>query len=58
MDMKSKKLLLLTMNMNNSNQLKLKFTNDLIVNLEMFSSVCITIIKLNHILFRKHEPTV
>ncbi|XP_060878102.1 odorant receptor 46a-like isoform X2 [Metopolophium dirhodum] len=36
MDMKCKKLILLTMKMNNANQKKLKFTRTRIVNLEMF----------------------
>ena len=44
MDMKSKKLILLAMKLNNANQLKIKFTSTKIVNLAMFTSVCITLI--------------
>lgn len=40
MDLKSKKLILCAMIINNANQLKLKFTSTNIVNLEMFSHVC------------------
>jgi len=43
MDMKSKKFILLTMNMNNANKLKIKITNDKILNLELFSSVSINL---------------
>jgi len=39
MDMKCKKLILLTMKMNNANYKKLKFTITKIVNLEMFFKV-------------------
>jgi len=44
MDMKCKKLILLTMKMNNANQKKLKFTRTKIVNLEMFFKVNIFIV--------------
>lgn len=43
MDMKSKKLILFAMKMNNANQLKIKFTNIKIVNLEMFANVSTTV---------------
>lgn len=50
MDMKCKKLILLTMRMNNANYKKLKFTRTKVVNLEMFFKVntinIITIIQL------------
>jgi hypothetical protein len=39
MNMESRKLIVCAMNMNNANQLKLKFTDTKIVNLEMFSHV-------------------
>ncbi|VVC36724.1 Hypothetical protein CINCED_3A012535 [Cinara cedri] len=39
MDVKTKKLILLAMKMNNANQLKMKFTNTKVVNLEMYSNV-------------------
>jgi len=39
MDMKCKKLILLTMKLNNANYKKLKFTTTKIVNLEMFFKV-------------------
>lgn len=39
MNMESRKLIVCAMNLNNANQLKLKFTDTKIVNLEMFSSV-------------------
>ncbi|XP_060876259.1 odorant receptor 46a-like [Metopolophium dirhodum] len=37
MDLKSKKMILFNLTINNANQLKMKFTNTKIVNLEMFS---------------------
>lgn len=43
MDRRSKKLILRTMQMNNANQIKLKYTVTKIINLELFSSVCITV---------------
>eukprot|EP00102_Acyrthosiphon_pisum_P024972 XP_016662182.1 PREDICTED: odorant receptor 46a-like [Acyrthosiphon pisum] len=49
MDMKCKKLILLTMKMNNANQKKLKFTRTKIVNLEMFYKTmgdCYTVISV------------
>ncbi|XP_029348639.1 uncharacterized protein LOC107882930 [Acyrthosiphon pisum] len=54
MDMKCKKLILLTMQLNNANQIKLKFTRTKIVNLEMFFKTmghCYTVISVlvNHI---------
>jgi len=42
MDLKSKKMILFNLIINNANQLKIKFTNTKIVNLEMFSHVSIT----------------
>jgi len=39
MNLKCKKLILLTMMMNNAHQKKLKFTSQNIVNMEMFSRV-------------------
>ncbi|CAI6373122.1 unnamed protein product [Macrosiphum euphorbiae] len=55
MDMKCKKLILLTMTLNNANQKKLKFTRTKIVNLEMFFKTmgnCYTVISVlvNYIL--------
>jgi len=41
MNMKSKKLILLTMKMNNANQKKLKITKTRIVNLEMYLKVSV-----------------
>lgn len=41
MDLKSKQFILNAMHLNNVNQLKIKFTKNKIVNLEMFSNVCI-----------------
>ncbi|CAI6373156.1 unnamed protein product [Macrosiphum euphorbiae] len=49
MDMKCKKLILLTMRLNNANQKKLKFTRTKIVNLEMFFKTmgdCYTVISV------------
>eukprot|EP00102_Acyrthosiphon_pisum_P011405 XP_008180122.1 PREDICTED: odorant receptor 46a-like [Acyrthosiphon pisum] len=49
MDMKCKKLILLTMQLNNANQIKLKFTRTKIVNLEMFFKTmghCYTVISV------------
>eukprot|EP00102_Acyrthosiphon_pisum_P020628 XP_016657838.1 PREDICTED: odorant receptor 46a-like [Acyrthosiphon pisum] len=49
MDMKCKKLLLLTMKLNNANQKKLKFTRTRIVNMEMFFKTmgnCYTVISV------------
>ncbi|CAI6373144.1 unnamed protein product [Macrosiphum euphorbiae] len=49
MDMKCKKLILLTMKLNNANQKKLKFTRTKIVNLEMFFKTmgnCYTVISV------------
>jgi len=46
MNIKCKKLILLTMKLNNANHKKLKFTETKIVNLEMFFKVSITIIIL------------
>ena len=46
MDMKCKKLILLTMKMNNANYKKLKFTRTKIVNLEMFFKVSTNIINI------------
>ncbi|KAF0766000.1 odorant receptor 46a-like, partial [Aphis craccivora] len=43
MDLKSKTIILFGLTMNNANQLKMKFTNTKIVNLEMFSHVSIKI---------------
>ncbi|VVC41125.1 Olfactory receptor, insect [Cinara cedri] len=43
MNIKSKQLILLTMKINNVNTLKIMFTNTKIVNLEMFTKVCIQI---------------
>jgi len=50
MDMKCKKLILLTMKMNNANQKKLKFIQTKIVNLEMFFKVNTKIITILPIL--------
>lgn len=47
MDMESKKLILYTMKMNNANQLKLKYTNTKIINLEMYTAVRIIILNQN-----------
>lgn len=44
MDIKCKKLILLIMNINSAQQLKLKITNTKIINMEMFTNVCITLI--------------
>lgn len=41
MDIQTKKLILYAMRMNNANQMKMKLTNNLIVNMELFSYVCI-----------------
>lgn len=41
MNLKTKKLILYHMQMNNANNRKLKYTVTKIVNLELFSSVCI-----------------
>ncbi|XP_060879091.1 odorant receptor 46a-like [Metopolophium dirhodum] len=49
MDLKCKKLILLTMKMNNANQKKLKFTRTKIVNLEMFYKImgnCYTVVSI------------
>ncbi|CAH1724407.1 unnamed protein product [Aphis gossypii] len=49
MDMKCKKLILLTMRMNNANYKKLKFTRTKVVNLEMFFKTmgdCYTILSV------------
>lgn len=43
MDLKSRTIILFGLTMNNANQLKMKFTNTKIVNLEMFSHVSIKI---------------
>lgn len=43
MDIRSKLLVLYTMKMNNVNQLKLKYTNTKIVNLEMYASVSMAV---------------
>ncbi|XP_022160392.1 uncharacterized protein LOC111026600 [Myzus persicae] len=43
MDLKSKKMILFNLTLNNANQLKMKYTNTKIVNLEMFSHVSIII---------------
>jgi len=45
MDMKCKKLILLTMQLNNAHQKKTQYTRTKIVNLEMFYKVC-TIVML------------
>jgi len=42
MDLKSKKMILFNLTINNASQLKMKFTNTKIVNLEMFSHVSLT----------------
>jgi hypothetical protein len=44
-DIKIKKLILYTMCMNNGNQMKLKFTVTKVLNLEMFTRVCIILKK-------------
>lgn len=41
MNLKIKKIILFNLTLNNANQLKMKFTNTKIVNLEMFSHVSI-----------------
>lgn len=41
MDLKIKKMILFNLILNNAHQLKMKFTNTKIVNLEMFSHVSI-----------------
>lgn len=64
MDIKSRKLILLTMKMNNANQSKIRFTNSKIVNLEMFTQVRLTNIRINlnlnwyiAVSIRQHMPT-
>jgi len=51
MDMKCKKLILLTMKMNNANQRPLKFTRTRIVNLIMFFNVSFLVIIILELLF-------
>lgn len=41
MDIKSIKLIMYMMKMNNAHQLKLKYSKQIIVNLEIYASVCI-----------------
>jgi len=44
MNIRSKKMLLLSMQLNNANELKIKITPRKIVNLQFFSSVILTLI--------------
>jgi len=46
MDIKSKKLISLTMKMNNANYKKLRFTRTKIINLEMFFKVSTNIVSI------------
>jgi len=55
MNMKCKKLVLLTMQLNNANNQQLKFTRTKIVNLEMFFKVSTNIVII-YLVIKKYWP--